>query len=130
MKLNMKMGGLCASGAFVLVTYTAFFQLIRSVNLVSSSILGSPPAFSPMKFLGIIGLGLLGALIAGSIGYEIGNILSHPKGERMAQKQKSGQEPLGLPEVSSAGEEEQAISISETDESQIVTVTGEETPTL
>ena len=61
MRLTTKLSGLCASGAFMVVGVFAFLQ--------------------QMDPLPVFLYGLPAAIIAGALGYWMGNICAHPKGD-------------------------------------------------
>lgn len=75
MKLNTKVGGICASLTFLITAIPGFYQQARptDLNFISSG------SFSGMAVVETLAISLLGALAAGMIGYIIGDILSNPK---------------------------------------------------
>jgi hypothetical protein len=76
MKLSIKLAGLCGSGVFILTALPGFYQQIKPAS-VDAMIFEMVPG---MEILEILGISLLGALVAGGIGYKIGEILSNPAG--------------------------------------------------
>ncbi len=75
MKLNTKVGGICASLTFLITALPGFYQQARPTdfNFISSD------SFSGMAVVETLAISLLGALAAGMIGYIIGDILSNPQ---------------------------------------------------
>jgi hypothetical protein len=75
MKLNTKVGGICASLTFLITAIPGFYQQARptAFNFIASD------SFSGMAVVETLAISLLGAMAAWMIGYIIGDILSHPQ---------------------------------------------------
>jgi Mn2+/Fe2+ NRAMP family transporter len=82
MNLSMRIAGLCASGAFIVTALPAFFQQWSP----NSPMLDS---FTGMSLLESLLISLIGAVIAGIIGFQIGKILSKPAGKKKKKKLKT-----------------------------------------
>ncbi len=77
MKLAVKFAGLLGSGVFLLTALPGFYQNVKPVSM-DAMIYESVPGISILESLG---MSLAGAVVAGIIGYMIGDILSKPKGK-------------------------------------------------
>ncbi len=104
MKLNTKVGGICASLTFLITAIPGFYQQARptDLNFIAST------SFSGMAVVETLAISLLGAMAAGMIGYTIGDILSNP--QKTAKPQALPMEapapsPVAQPEASGATEE-------------------------
>lgn len=76
MKLSLRLAGLCASATFILAGFPGLFQRLSPLN---PDALDSP---SGMDLLEPLLFSVAGMVLAGLIGFQIGNILSHPTGQR------------------------------------------------
>ncbi|HEY9745485.1 MAG TPA: hypothetical protein V6C99_04640 [Oculatellaceae cyanobacterium] len=77
MKLTVKTAGLCASGAFLITALPPFFTKITSMSIAAQP-LDAPQS---LDIIETIIFSLIGAFVAGVIGYLIGDILAHPQGK-------------------------------------------------
>lgn len=84
MKLGVKLCGLFASGAFVLIGLSGAFSTVDFGTLFSNVTTGDAPdtaidttLSAPLK---VLYYAVPGAVLAGFLGYWIGSTLSHPKG--------------------------------------------------
>lgn len=78
MKLSVRIAGVCASGFFMLTALPGFYHQIGGGGLSPSS-----APISGVSLMETLLLSLAGSVIAGVIGYKIGEILSHPKGRQV-----------------------------------------------
>lgn len=83
MKLSVRMAGICGSGAFILAALPGFYQQAKPVD-ISQMATGVLPGMNIIETL-LISLG--GSIVAGFIGYLIGDILANPKGPPKKKKQ-------------------------------------------
>jgi hypothetical protein len=97
MKLSVKFAGLCGSGTFAMILYTAFFMNLQPIDALTWVTLGTP-SVNAMKFLQIFLWALAGASVSGYLGHSLGAILSHPKG-RKSHKRLSPAEPVPSPDT-------------------------------
>ncbi|HEY9686310.1 MAG TPA: hypothetical protein V6C52_04975 [Coleofasciculaceae cyanobacterium] len=89
MKLSIKLAGLFGSGVFICTALPGFYQQIKPAS-VESMIYDMVPG---MEILETLGVSLLGALVAGGIGYKIGDILSNPAGNYQKQRGRAQKQP-------------------------------------
>ena len=75
MKLAAKSAWMCASGAFLVTALPAFFREIAPVGLYAVPV----DTLQGMAIVETIIFSLIGALMAGGIGYIIGDILGNPQ---------------------------------------------------
>lgn len=107
MKLPLKVAGLCWSLTFLVTAMPGFYQQIKPTDFTSIS----ADTFSGMNILEKLALSLAGSMMAGTIGYIIGDILSKPQGltkaEREAKNKKAAkvQQAEPEPEKPTASEE-------------------------
>jgi hypothetical protein len=80
MKLAVKSAGLCASSAFIITALPAFFQQVAPLT----QSIAPPGTLQGMTLIETILFSLAGALVAGSIGYIIGDILANPQGNKQS----------------------------------------------
>jgi hypothetical protein len=93
MKLSIQIAGLCASGAFLCTALPGFYQQTKPVSIANMA----QEAVPGMTILENVALSLAGALLAGFLGYVIGDILSNPKGNSKKQKKALTPQPQPLP---------------------------------
>jgi hypothetical protein len=82
MKLSIKLAGLFGSGVFVLTAVPGFFQQVKPSDI--NAMMSDAP--QGMNILESLGFSLLGAVVAGVIGYIMGDILSSPRGNAGSRK--------------------------------------------
>jgi hypothetical protein len=82
MKLSVKLAGLFASATFLITGMPALFQRVSPTDLAASETL------SGIDMLETLLMSMGGTFVAGFIGYQIGNIMLHPKAKR-----KPGSQP-------------------------------------
>jgi hypothetical protein len=115
MKLSLRLAGLCASATFILAGFPGLFQRLSPLNPDALDTLSGMDLLEPLLF------SVAGMVLAGLIGFQIGNILSHPAGHRMKKPPSRPSRKvvhLGKPEDTPATEEaseasELEISLSE-----------------
>lgn len=73
-KLSVKFAGLCSSGTFLVTAMPAFFQKIALFGLFNES----SGTLQGVQIIETLIFSLMGSIMAGAIGYVIGDILSHP----------------------------------------------------
>jgi len=103
MKLSVKLAGLLGSGVFILTALPGFYQQVRPVSFTSML----TEAVQSVSILEKLGFSLGGALVAGWIGYTIGDILSKPKGG-MARPRTAA------PELRTGGRSDRPVTGEET----------------
>lgn len=77
MKLAVKSAWMCASAVFLITAMPAFFEQIAPLGVVSTVPVGN---FQGMTLIETTIFSLMGSLMAGAIGYIIGDILANPQG--------------------------------------------------
>lgn len=82
MKLAVKSAGLCASSAFLITALPAFFEQVAPIGL-SRVPLGT---LQGINIIELIVFSLGGSVIAGAIGYIIGDILANPQGAKEVKR--------------------------------------------
>ncbi|WP_303672739.1 hypothetical protein [Vampirovibrio chlorellavorus] len=99
MKLNSKVGGICASLTFLITAIPGFYQQARptDLNFIAAN------SFSGMAVVETLAISLLGAMAAWMIGYTIGEILSNPQkaAKQKAQPMEVSAPPPVVPTASS-----------------------------
>src|ERR1044072_4571855 len=102
MKLSVKLAGLFGSGVFIITALPGFYQHVKPASMQSMV----NDVIQGMDILETLGISLGGAILAGAIGYLIGDILSKPQGKPQHGTPKSASE-RGRPKSSPAvtGEE-------------------------
>ena len=90
MKLSMKLAGLFASGSFIVTGMPGLFQRLSLTDLSASETL------SGIDLLETLLLSLAGTVVAGFIGFQVGNILLHPKAKKNTRSPKQGKETTSL----------------------------------
>ncbi len=75
MKLAIKTAGLCASGAFIITALPGFYQQVKPVSAASMM----TASVEGIGLLETLGFSLLGALVAGFLGYMLGEVLAKPQ---------------------------------------------------
>lgn len=93
MKLPVKAAGLCGSMTFLITAMPGFYQQIRPTDFS----LMATHSFSGMAVIETLILSLLGSIVAGAIGYKIGEILAKPQGIPKSQKKEAAEKPAALP---------------------------------
>ena len=106
MKLTTKITGLCACVAVILTTYTGIFNNMAPLEILS--------------------LAIPGAALAGFFGFQIGEILSKPKGTLHKRSRKKPEKK----QTTSTVEPMASITGNETFLSDLETPTTEEHPPL
>jgi hypothetical protein len=76
MKLNVRVAGICASGAFIVTALPSFFTQWKQDTQPSND------AFSGYDLVETLMFCILGAILAAMIGFVIGNVLSRPAGKK------------------------------------------------
>lgn len=76
MKLSVKLAGLFASATFLITGMPALFQRVSPTDLAATETL------SGIDMLETLLMSMGGTLVAGFIGYQIGNIMLHPKAKK------------------------------------------------
>lgn len=84
MKLPLKLAGLFGSGVFILTAIPGFYQQVKPASLNAMM----TDAIQGMAILEKLGISLLGALVAGVLGFVIGDIFSKPRGKVKKPKPK------------------------------------------
>lgn len=92
MKLSNKFAVVSGSGAFVLISYSAFFHVLAPLDTLTTGSLGEMPLINPMKIFHVLCWSFLGAITAGWFGHSIGEILQDPKGVKKVEERSP--EPL------------------------------------
>jgi len=92
MKLNARVAGICASGTFIITTLPAFFTQWKPNSIMGDS-------FSGVSLVESLLFSVLGALLAGFIGFLIGSVLSKPAGKK--KKTKSPHPDVAAPKTTS-----------------------------
>jgi hypothetical protein len=90
MKLPVQLAGLFASGAFIVTALPSFFQQVLPSQL-SMSTSSNMELISGVSLAETLLFSLGGTVVAGIIGFMIGNILSKPSGK----PKKAKSQPLG-----------------------------------
>lgn len=91
MKLSVRLAGLCGSGAFILSALPGFYQQAKPTDFEQMATVVLPG----MSIIETMLISLGGSVVAGFIGYLIGDILSNPKGNPKKKKQaKATARPL------------------------------------
>lgn len=75
MKLPIQMAGLCASGAFIVTALPGFFQQVRPTSFAT---IGTE-IISGANLLETLAFSLAGTVVAGLIGFQIGQIMATPQ---------------------------------------------------
>ncbi len=88
MKLSNKFAVVSGSGAFVLISYSAFFHVLAPLDSLTTGSLGELPLINPMKIFHVLCWSFLGAVTAGWFGHSIGEILQDPKGSKQAEERE------------------------------------------
>ncbi|MBY0405992.1 MAG: hypothetical protein K2X66_18965 [Cyanobacteria bacterium] len=92
MKLAQKFAIVSGSGAFILISYSAFFNAMNPEDSMKAMFTGGMPVLNSMKFLEIAFWAFLGAFVAGIIGRMIGDIMDNPMGMKPEEIQKTRRE--------------------------------------
>lgn len=109
MKLPVKAAGLCGSMTFLITAMPGFYQQIRPTDFSAMA----TNSFSGMAVIETLIMSLLGSIIAGSIGYKIGEILAKPQGAPKSQKKEAGKKPAdSVTEIKAVSEPELAPEAS------------------
>ena len=103
MKLSFRLAGLCASATFILVGFPGLFQRLSPFHPELIDTLSCMDLLEPMLYT------LVGTLLAGFIGFQIGAIMERPAGP---SKKKNIQEEA-LPTYPSKSSEMSALEKEE-----------------
>lgn len=88
MKLSVRLAGLCGSGAFLLSALPGFYQQAKPTDIAQMA----TDVIPGVNIIETLLLSLGGAIVAGFIGYLIGDILSNPKGHPKKKKTPPGKD--------------------------------------
>ncbi|MEM0950632.1 MAG: hypothetical protein AAGI66_00635 [Cyanobacteria bacterium P01_H01_bin.74] len=109
MNPGIRTAGICGSVVFIITALPGFY---RQSGLSNWDLMGSA-SFSGFELLISMGFSLLGALVAGVIGYFIGNIWNNPQGNKRRRrktkpvKTKRASESIAGPSGESDGSSEE-----------------------